>query len=232
MVEHQLPKLRVAGSIPVVRFSGLSLNPPRKAGFGVSEAAFVLPTETVRNRLRLALTGAQLARNCAAPANRGCRVSSAPQMVAGAWTFGWDALVALGTIGLAFVTALLAWLTRGVYEEANNRLIVPLRNSGRGPALFVRTLLDPYRTSPSNWSLGPVAPGDMFRLIFDGVDRLSTAQVLVDYRDLSGRFYSSAFVIDSDGTPSASPSLAPQPLTRPRLPVSGCLAGGRAVGLR
>jgi hypothetical protein len=88
LVEHQLPKLRVAGSIPVVRFSGLSLNPPRKAGFGVSEAAFVLATETVRNRLRLALTGAQLARNCAAPANRGCRVSSAPQMVAGAWTFG------------------------------------------------------------------------------------------------------------------------------------------------
>src|SRR5438045_9146418 len=62
LVEHQLPKLRVAGSIPVVRLARTSRNPLEEAGFGVSEALLALPPETARNRLGLALTGAQLAR--------------------------------------------------------------------------------------------------------------------------------------------------------------------------
>ena len=39
---------------------------------------------------------------------------------AGVWTFGWDALVAIGTIGLALVTGYLAWQTRGSVREIRN----------------------------------------------------------------------------------------------------------------
>jgi hypothetical protein len=38
LVEHQLPKLRVAGSIPVVRSIGIKPKPACGAGFGVSGA--------------------------------------------------------------------------------------------------------------------------------------------------------------------------------------------------
>jgi hypothetical protein len=34
-----------------------------------------------------------------------------------AWEFGWEALVAIGTLGLAGATAVLAWKTRGLAEE-------------------------------------------------------------------------------------------------------------------
>src|SRR5947207_1820977 len=33
-----------------------------------------------------------------------------------AWAFGWEALVALGTIGLALATTVLAWSTRRVAQ--------------------------------------------------------------------------------------------------------------------
>jgi hypothetical protein len=38
-------------------------------------------------------------------------------VVASAWAFGWEALVAIGTLGLAIVTAGLAWSTRGLASE-------------------------------------------------------------------------------------------------------------------
>jgi hypothetical protein len=57
LVEHQLPKLRVAGSIPVVRSHCSSRNPLTQAGFGVSPAVTRLrlkPLKTAGNWRSLA----------------------------------------------------------------------------------------------------------------------------------------------------------------------------------
>jgi hypothetical protein len=140
------------------------------------------------------------------------------------WAFGWDALVAIGTLTLALATAGLALLTRRVakasaadlrsqwrpvilpgelgpnYDAGAQRQYVRIRNAGRGPALSVQTLLDPDGVGPSNWSLGAVAPGDEVRLAFDNVAQASERHVLLDYLDLSGRLYSTEMIIDHDGS--------------------------------
>jgi hypothetical protein len=141
-----------------------------------------------------------------------------------AWAFGWEALAAIGTLALALATTALAWTTRRLAQESAAdlrsqwrpllvpgertgalrysrealKLQVPIRNSGRGPALFVRTLLDPDGSSPANWSLGSVAPGDEVTLVFEGVYPVDPPrrQVLADYRDLSERTYSTSIVIE------------------------------------
>lgn len=147
-------------------------------------------------------------------------------LVGSAWTFGWEALVALGTLGLAGATAFLAWLTRRVaaasaadvraqwrpvllpgegpvvVAASRDGVKVPIRNAGRGPALFVRTTLDPLGASPENWSLGAVAPGDEVELTFRNVHVSGPHyQVLLDYRDISSRMFSTAIVLDLQGTP-------------------------------
>jgi hypothetical protein len=53
----------------------------------------------------------------------------------GPWTFGWEALVAIGTIALASGTVYLAWATRGVAEATNAELAADWR-----PVMLVRTL--------------------------------------------------------------------------------------------
>jgi hypothetical protein len=70
----------------------------------------------------------------------------------------------------------------------NGRLFVAIRDAGRGPALFVRVELDADGNSPDVWNLGALAPGDEQQLVFSGVSEFRAAkQVLIDYRDLSGR---------------------------------------------
>lgn len=146
------------------------------------------------------------------------------------WEFGWDALVAVGTISLAAVTGVLAFMTwrlaRSTAAEARSQarpalipalgsdepgtlpslehraasqeLHVAIRNAGRGPALFVRVALEPTGGSPSDGPLAAMAPGDDVRLIFSAEARpLDRWQVLLDYRDLAGRTYSTAIVIES-----------------------------------
>lgn len=137
------------------------------------------------------------------------------------WEFGWEALVALSTLALAAATVLLAWLTSKVARASGEdiraqwrplliggdphqlsrddgrALHVPIRNAGRGPAIFVRTTLDPGGVSPENWSLGSIAAGEHALLVFSSPPSLpNLMQVLLDYTDLSGRLYSSAIVID------------------------------------
>jgi hypothetical protein len=84
-----------------------------------------------------------------------------------------------------------------VYDPQTARLLVSIRNAGRGPALFVRIELDPDGNSPDLWNLGALAPGDEQQLTFSGVYDFNAAkQVLCDYRDLGGRTYTSAIVLD------------------------------------
>jgi hypothetical protein len=150
---------------------------------------------------------------------------------ASAWDFGWEALVAIGTLCLATGTFWLALTTsklaqataqevqaqwrpalvpgiRGTpgtpqatsplaYDQENSRLYVSVRNAGRGPALFVRTLLHPENNSPDHWSLGAISPGDEVQLRISGVYSFDAPkQLLLDYRHLSGRRYASALVLD------------------------------------
>lgn len=143
-------------------------------------------------------------------------------MATTAWTFGWEALVAVSTFFLAAVTAVLAWLTKRVaaasqadvqaqwrplllpgsperlsWDDTTRELCVPVRNAGRGPAIFVRTTLHPLGDSPENWSLGALAPGDEALLLFKVRQSMpALVQVLLDYDDLSGRLFSTALVLD------------------------------------
>jgi hypothetical protein len=141
--------------------------------------------------------------------------------------FLWEGLVAVGTVVLAAATAYLAWSTRQVakgtqadvqaqwrpvllpspdppglrsffYERDTGRVTVKIRNAGRGPALFVRTRLDPGGFSPDNWSLGALAPGDDVKLTFTVPNLAPGGQLLVDYRDLSERTYSTVIVIQAE----------------------------------
>jgi hypothetical protein len=129
--------------------------------------------------------------------------------------------VAFGTLFLALATGALAWSTRllarqtaadlraqwrpmilpGLGEEealryVDRRLQIRVRNSGRGPAMFVRVTLDPHGLSPNLWHLGALGPGADAVLDFGHVELGDFCQVLLDYRDMAGGTYSSALVID------------------------------------
>ena len=148
------------------------------------------------------------------------------------WEFGWDALVALGTLALALVTGTLAFMTwrlaRSATAEARSqsrpalipglggdlpgtidirplahdqdrrRLIISVRNVGRGPALFVRVALEPTGNSPDSGPCAAMGPGDEVQLSFAAEPQALTRwQLLLDYRDLAGRTYSTAILIES-----------------------------------
>jgi hypothetical protein len=74
-------------------------------------------------------------------------------------------------------------------------LTATIWNSGRGPALFVRAQHDPSNNSPQNWSLGALSPNERVQLVFRG-NVGGTGQILLDYRDLAGRTYSTAIIVD------------------------------------
>jgi hypothetical protein len=129
---------------------------------------------------------------------------------------------AAGTLLLALATFWLAKSTRKVADETaeelraqwrpvlipadssrllgirdlDNALVMTIRNGGRGPALYVRAQLDPLGMSPDDWGRAAVADGAEAELVFSHVPQLPAAmQLLLDYRDLTGRTYSTAIVI-------------------------------------
>jgi hypothetical protein len=53
-----------------------------------------------------------------------------PVLKSGGWTFGWDALAAIGTIGLAIVTAGMAGATFWLAKQARNEARAVKENSG------------------------------------------------------------------------------------------------------
>jgi hypothetical protein len=155
-----------------------------------------------------------------------------PLVIASPWALGWDALVAIGTLSLAAGTYWLARTTKKVASadvanlraqwrpmlvptgdpifEANRETGqwtggIPIRNSGRGPALYVRATLEPPNYSPDPWSLGAISPGETRILQFSLPSRNLNYQLLLDYRDLAGRLYSSAIVIDFPSNDDTKP---------------------------
>ncbi|MFF4499438.1 hypothetical protein [Streptomyces sp. NPDC001401] len=82
-------------------------------------------------------------------------------------------------------------------------LRVRVWNSGRGPALHVRVQLEragqPGADRPVNWSLGALAPGEAASLRFEEVAFPERAQLLIDYRDMTGRSHAKASTIVRDG---------------------------------
>src|SRR5206468_2747848 len=82
----------------------------------------------------------------------------------------------------------------------SQQLIVNVRNAGRGPALFVRVALEPSGNSPDSGPLAAMAPEDEVQLVFAGEPERDRWQVLLDYRDLAGRTYSTAILIESTPT--------------------------------
>jgi hypothetical protein len=130
------------------------------------------------------------------------------------WDFGWDALVAIGTISLALVTGYLALSTRQLARETaeevasgSRPVLIPGRdlkfiletstlevwvhNVGGGPALFIQARTD-TGVSTITQSLAALANGEQTVLEFDDGQYPPVKQVFIDYRDLAGRVYSSA----------------------------------------
>jgi hypothetical protein len=145
--------------------------------------------------------------------------------VLASWTLGWDALVAIGTLLLAGVTFLLVLRTADMarsserdiraqwrplilpaldlswnrslgYDKERGYLEVLIQNAGRGPAIHIRAQIEPDGASPENWSLGALAAGDKQWLTFRVAKPDSATQLLLAYRDLAGRTYSTSITID------------------------------------
>jgi hypothetical protein len=140
---------------------------------------------------------------------------------------GWDVLAAIDTGILALATFALARLTRELsqFSEQSARaeyrpIVVPaadvssaravtldstqgllqvrIRNIGRGPALFVRSNLDPGQLSASSWSLGILGPGDEQELAFGKISKRAEFQLLLDYRDIANHNHSTSITFSSD----------------------------------
>jgi len=131
--------------------------------------------------------------------------------------------LAVATGGLAFVTwklsdsasaeargqvrpVLVPGIGRGVVGNpktssallhTDRRLFVNIRNVGTGPALFVRVALEPTGNSPSQGPIAVMAAGDEMQLEFAEPDPQVRWQVLLDYRDVAGRAYATAIMIES-----------------------------------
>jgi len=148
-------------------------------------------------------------------------VSTVLTVEAGPWEFGWEALVAIGTIGLAAFTAWLAFTTRRVAkstrdevasawrpvvvvtraellrepdeEEWSLRLVV--LNVGSGAALELRVqyeeLDDGERVSGVQIGVLPQGQPDEIALEPRSTDP-TTLQVWMDYVDNAGRKYATA----------------------------------------
>jgi hypothetical protein len=140
----------------------------------------------------------------------------------------WDPLIAIGTIALSMATFWLARRTSNLagtsaadlqaqwrpivvpsfhpvlgdpadYNSSDGTLGVRIRNGGRGPALYLRTELDPIGPTARQGPLASLAVGDEQVLRFEGVKPDSHAQLLLDYRDLAGRAYSTSITLEVGG---------------------------------
>lgn len=142
-----------------------------------------------------------------------------------AWAFGWEALVAIGTLLLATATVVLALVTRRVatatkdevasqsrpvllpceidlldaqgIRVTDEEIVLRIRNGGKGPAFEIHCLLGPDELIPDDWSHGILEQDREAGLRFahDGLNAREEYELLMRYRDLAGRDYSSLISI-------------------------------------
>ncbi len=141
-----------------------------------------------------------------------------------AWAFGWESLVAIGTLLLATATVVLAQVTRRVatatkdevasqsrpvllpcrmtqetqgIRVTDEEIALRIRNGGKGPAFEIHCLLGPDELIPDDWSHGILEQGREARLRFshNGLDAREEYKLRLRYRDLAGRDYSSLISI-------------------------------------
>jgi hypothetical protein len=185
--------------------------------------------------------------------------------------WGWDSLVAIGTLFLAFVTAGLALMTRGIATKTGlvasktqelaqetkqlavetkrmafatasevagqhrpvlvtqpghlpalraqltragkvegikrpcgfnrrDQLWVALYNSGPGPALDIKALLDEGEGAPraaSAWDSGALPSGGVAEIFFDGATPpQNTVTVSISYRDIADKAFTSSIILE------------------------------------
>ena len=96
-------------------------------------------------------------------------------------------------------TAMIA-LPLASFDPISGTLSVLVRNAGRGPALYVRTELDPEGEILMGGPIAALAVGDEQILDFKNVKPESHLQLLLDYRDLAGRTYSTSITLDLPGS--------------------------------
>lgn len=142
------------------------------------------------------------------------------------WAFGWNALVALGTIFLAVVTlGVVVYAARQVkatgrdiaaqdrpvlvpsespsltYDSA--RLQPAIRNAGKGVALDVQALLEwrTYSRAAETWNKAALSPGASAILTFE-VPMLEADFLILrlQYRDIANSVHTSDIVIDRNGS--------------------------------
>jgi hypothetical protein len=83
------------------------------------------------------------------------------------------------------------------YDEVEGVLRVQVHNAGRGPALFLRAVVDPRGDPDERGPVAALAAGEGRLFMFNRVkNERQQAQILLDYRDLAGRPYSTSITID------------------------------------
>jgi hypothetical protein len=85
----------------------------------------------------------------------------------------------------------------------NHQLWVALYNSGPGPALDIKALLDEREGAPraaSPWDSGALPSGGVARVFFDGTTPpQTTVMVTVSYRDIADKAYTSNILLERVG---------------------------------
>jgi hypothetical protein len=85
----------------------------------------------------------------------------------------------------------------------NDQLWVALYNSGPGPALDIKALLDEHEGAPrtaSPWDSGALPSGGVARIFFDATTPPQTTVIItVNYRDIADKVYTSSIVLERVG---------------------------------
>jgi hypothetical protein len=139
-------------------------------------------------------------------------------VVAGTSDFGWEGVIAIGTLFLAVGTVWLAATTRRLARltskevqaqwrplilpgltaveagERENMWLVPIRNAGTGPALTIRAADRPALESGVPPLVSALAPGEGTRIPAFS-DRPDILSLYIEYFDLSGAVFGTRLFI-------------------------------------
>lgn len=140
------------------------------------------------------------------------------------WALGWEALVAIGTLGLAVATVVLAAQTRALARQTTKdveaqfvpillpgdrpaqsswQLCVEVRNAGHSAALHIRAWWKDDATAYGPFDLGPDAGRNLFFTLSTNPIRPNSSRWLcLEYQNVPGTaWYRSAFLIARNPDP-------------------------------